>query len=85
MCDVEGDELVSSCRVILGAFWRCLGLRVLPSLALECDHETERVRLGRKSSITAGVSGNLRGDAIFSTCWDDLSLFQSAWLLVHGI
>lgn len=52
MCDAE---LVSSCKVTFGAFWRYLGLRELPSLALEWDQWIERVRLGRKSSITGRV------------------------------
>jgi hypothetical protein len=43
---------VSSCRVMDGGSCRCLGLMVLPSEAPSFFQDTERVRLGRKSSMT---------------------------------
>ena len=50
----QPSGLVSSCRVIDGWSWRCFGLTVFPSEAFFFDHETERVREGRKSSTTVG-------------------------------
>lgn len=41
-----------SWRAIVGSFWRCLGLIVLPNLACSFGQVTDSVRLGRKSSIT---------------------------------
>jgi hypothetical protein len=53
---------------------------VLPSLAWASAHETERVRLGRKSSMTAPVS--MESVSIICvldiTCWNDLGLLKSS-------
>ena len=73
-------ELVSSCKVMDGSFWRCLGLIVLPSEASSFFQDTDRVRLGRKSSITVGLSETGASLPLHGliTCGYDLGLSESA-------